>query len=461
MTDNKRIMENRYYHLEWNSSGEGLTVLRKGGRDDGLNFLASGKGRDLGTVSLTCSCPDAEKTPAVETESSFRFSEGDGKELIWEIAVRNAGDSEIVIDDLKLPLQMNTLYVADAKVNYTQRLVRHAYISGNASILYWQRPDGVFPTLVMLCGDDTYLVDCELDSSDRAPGWWGTYIVCVRSKESAKNELYPEFADIRLDPGEKRIFRFMFRWADSYEDIRDIVYSAGKPDVISLPGMVVPKGMDCSLAVRIRSDYTLEFPENAAGRKTGASGGYDIYSLAFEKTGRYPVAVKYPGGRAYLDYFATEAIEDLLKIRSGHVASCQQYRGDAWYDGLISLWDMETEKMITPDYREGIFPYCTGGADDPGLCKASVIAAKNCCYPVKEEIAAVEYYMERFLWGGLQRRDDEEPYPYGIYGSNYWYDNRRSDKTYGSGGHGQEHMWRTFDYTHIIGLYRDMYRIAR
>ena len=166
MTDNKRIMENRYYHLEWNSSGEGLTVLRKGGRDDGLNFLASGKEQDLGTVSLTCSCPDAEKTPAAETESCFRFSEGDGKELIWEIAVRNAGDSEIVIDDLKLPLQMNTLYVADAKVNYTQRLVRHAYISGNASVLYWQRPDGVFPALVMLCGDDTYLVDCELDSSD-------------------------------------------------------------------------------------------------------------------------------------------------------------------------------------------------------------------------------------------------------------------------------------------------------
>ena len=34
--------------------------------------------------------------------------------------------------------------------------------------------------------------------------------------------------------------------------------------------------------------------------------------------------------------------------------------------------------------------------------------------------------MEHFLWGGLQRREDEETYPYGIYGSDYWFDNRNS-----------------------------------
>ncbi len=283
----------------------------------------------------------------------------------------------------------------------------------------------------------------------------------IHAKESDRNALYPGNVNTRLDPGESRFFRFLFRWAESYADIREIVYDAGLPDVISLPGMVVPEGMDCLLGVRVRSTYTMDFPESVTGVKLDARNGYDVYSLSFAKTGRYAVAVDYPGGRAYLDYFATEGIETLLKIRARHVASHQQYKGDAWYDGLISLWNMESERMITPDNREVLFPYCTGGADDPGLCKASVIAAKNCYYPVREEIAAVEYYMEHFLWGGLQRRDDEKPYPYGIYGSDYWYSNRREPVSFGSGGHGGERMWRTFDYTHIIGLYRDMYRIAR
>jgi len=461
-----KVLENQYFHLEWNENGTGLEVLRRGGYEDGINFLAADKGLHLGTVFLSCTLPDgtgraAEIGRDVKVASDFRFSESDAKELIWEISVQNTAETDVVIEDLKLPLQMNTVYVADARVNYTQRLVRHAYVSGNASVLYWQRPDGVFPALVMLCGKNTSLVDCELDRSTGGPGWYGTYSVCIHAKDADRNAWFPENVSTHLRPWESRTFSFLFRWAESYEDIRNIVYAAGRPDVISLPGMVIPKGMDCTLAVRHRSDYTLEFPDMVKYQKKEKRGGYDVYNLSFEKTGRYPIAVKYEDGYGYLDYFATEEIETLLKIRARHVASCQQYRGDAWYNGLISLWNMETERMLTPEYTEGIYPYCTGGADDPGLCKASVIAAKNCYYPCQEEIDAVEYYMEHFLWGGLQRREDEEPYPYGIYGSDYWFDNRNSTVTYGSGGHGQERMWRTFDYTHIIGLYRDMYRIAR
>ena len=460
MENAKRILENPYFYLEWAEDGEGLAIL--GQKRGGMNFLADGKGRKLGTVSMSCVPADGAGVPVLEAESDFRFSRTGENELVWELTVRNAGDAAAVIEDLKLPLQMNTAYEADAKINYTERLVRHAYISGNASVLYWQKPDGTFPAMVMLCGENTALTDCELDSSDRCPGWFGTYSVSIHAKDADRNDLYPpENASTRLEPGESRTFRFLFKWAESYADIRKIVYDAGRPDVISLPGMVIPRGMDCLLGVRVRSGYTMDFPPGVTGVKLDKRNGYDVYALSFAKTGRYPVAVDYAGGRAYLDYFATEGIEELLKIRARHVAACQQYRGDAWYDGLISLWNMETERMITPDCREVLFPYCTGGADDPGLCKAAVIAAKNCHYPVREEIAAVEYYMEHFLWGGLQRRDDEEPYPWGIYGSDYWYSNRRDPVSFGSGGHGGERMWRTFDYTHIIGLYRDMYRIAR
>jgi len=168
------------------------------------------------------------------------------------------------------------------------------------------------------------------------------------------------------------------------------------------------------------------------------------------------------GKRTYLEFFCCELLETLIKKRAAFIAKKQQVRGtDKWFEGLFSLWDMREKVLRNPDNTGGLHPYMVGGSDDPGLCKAPYIAAKNVHFPDLGEIAAVEYYIERFLWGGLQREDTEEPFPYAIYGCDNWYELRRSDIGYGSGGLGKERMWRTFDYTHIIGLYHNMYRVAK
>ena len=58
------------------------------------------------------------------------------------------------------------------------------------------------------------------------------------------------------------------------------------------------------------------------------------------------------------------------------------------------------------------------------------LAAKNVLFPDRDEIASIEYYLEHFIWGKLQRRDDETPYPYGIYGTfDNWYQHRTIDPT--------------------------------
>jgi hypothetical protein len=55
--------------------------------------------------------------------------------------------------------------------------------------------------------------------------------------------------------------------------------------------------------------------------------------------------------------------------------------------------------------------------DDPGLCKAPFVAAKNVGFPDQREIEGLEYYLKNFVWGKLQRTDAEKPYPYGVYGA--------------------------------------------
>ena len=43
------------------------------------------------------------------------------------------------------------------------------------------------------------------------------------------------------------------------------------------------------------------------------------------------------------------------------------------------------------------------------------------------EIDAIEYYIKNFVWGKLQRTDQETPYPYGVYGTPNWLVNRNAD----------------------------------
>jgi hypothetical protein len=163
-----------------------------------------------------------------------------------------------------------------------------------------------------------------------------------------------------------------------------------------------------------------------------------------------------------LEFFVTEPIETLITKRARFIASKQQVRNSGkWYEGVFSQWSMKDRVLRHPDDRGELHAYMVGGADDPGLCKAPYIVTKNVHLPDAQEIEKVEYYLENFVWGKLQRTHLEQPHPFGIYGSPNWFTNRFSQTGYNSGGNGQEHMWRTFDYTHMIQLYYNLYRVAK
>jgi hypothetical protein len=72
----------------------------------------------------------------------------------------------------------------------------------------------------------------------------------------------------------------------------------------------------------------------------------------------------------------------------------------------------------------------------------------------------------------LQRKDDERPYPYGVYGTPNWYVNRDPKRRLdyanalangatAKADLNKEHVWRNYDYPHVIMLYFHMYQIAR
>jgi hypothetical protein len=255
---------------------------------------------------------------------------------------------------------------------------------------------------------------------------------------------------------------FKFRWADDYQGVRDVLYEEGLFDIHVVPGMTVPVDLDARVSLRTKNKMILtpEFPEQTVIEALGdREKDTPVFKIRFSRLGENWVRIDY-GDNLYmiLEFFVTEPLETLIKKRSAFLVENQQHRDPSkWYDGLFSEWDMRSGILRSPEDRDGLNRYVLS-CDDPGLGKAPFVAAKNVHYPERSEIEAVEVYIERFLWGKLQCTD-EEPYPYGVYGIPDWKVNRESRATDREGWTG--HVWRVFDYPHVINLYWNMFRIAK
>jgi hypothetical protein len=186
--------------------------------------------------------------------------------------------------------------------------------------------------------------------------------------------------------------------------------------------MVIPSDLSALLALHSRlpiHSVRAEFPDQTVIEALPSRAiDTNIYRIRFRHQGENELTVSFGDGqKTILEYDAVEPLETLIQKRASFLASHQQVKDPSkWYDGVFSLWDMRSHVLRTPDDTGGLDAYMVGGSDDPDLCKAPYIAAKNIGFPDDREIASVEYYIQHFVWGKLQRTGDESPFPYGIYG---------------------------------------------
>ena len=349
---------------------------------------------------------------------------------------------------------------------------KHQWISGDGSFLYFVRPNGEPPYLVVTTHPGTRLeyAVSEGRGAFRALAHSG-YTGGAETRGTWRQpHTVKELGPAGSPDGMVRL-GFRFRWAKSYDEIRDILFAEGSFDVRVVPGMTVPEDLSVKIALRTKAkidDLEAEFPGETriVGLPSPASGTR-LYQVEFRRLGENLLTIRHDGGRrSILEFFVTEPLETLIKKRAAFLVSRQQHRDPAlWYDGLFSVWDMRSAVLRGPDDTDG-YDFWWGyvlACDDPALCKAPFIAAKNAVFPAAEEIAAVEYYLEHFVWGKLQRTDKETPYPYGIHGVPNWRDardpllrakneNARLDRM---------KIWRSYDYPHMVMLYYHMYEIAK
>jgi len=408
----------------------------------------------------------------VELTESFRI-EGDA--LYWSIHVRNLTHKPLELGDVVLSLPFNSEMRWDKTISTTQRVTDHSFISGHGSFLFWMRPNGEGPFLAM-----TPVAVCPLFESNKNErnfkpgkleysGRGGVYIhagaeIADALAKGGTWRLPATTARLspRFSPDDEITWDFKFRWADGYDGVRDVLVEEGMFDVQVVPGMTVPVDLETRVAIRTKNAYRLvpEYPKETRVEDLGEKAADTrVYAVKFTRLGENKLTLEY-GTNQYmaLEFFVTEPLETVIKKRAAFIVKREQHKDPSkWYNGLFCQWDSMHKILRSPDDPDGLKDYIMA-ADDPGLCKAPFIAAKNVHYPDAGEVAAVEYYLKNFFWGKMQRTDKEEN-PYGVYGIDNWKQNRESGPADRIGWTG--HLWRTFDYPHVIHLYWSMHHVAK
>jgi hypothetical protein len=457
----------------------GLSVAYRVAGGDWVNLAMRGSGwsasPERGTVSYTSGAAGAPLR-VVET---FRT---DGAVLDWTIDLESMGASAVEVGDLGIAIPVAGPAGENPSRIFEHGFLRHQFISGYGSFLYFIRASGAPPFLLVTVRPGTKF---EYAAAGGGRGGGLVYIHSARSGGSETRGTWRQVhTSLRLAPagrpGNKASYGVRLQWAGSYDELRELLLRGGLFDIRVVPGMTIPENLTARFSLRTQAKVEAilaEFPaQTTIAALTGPKPDHRLYEVSFRKLGENMLTIRHDGGRqTYLEFFVTEPLETLVRKRASFLVNTQQLKDPAkWYNGVYGPYDMRakvTRTVDDPDIFLDRMVYALT-CDDPGLSKAPFLASKNVIYPDPKEIASLEYYLKNFVWGGLQRRDDERPYPYGVYGTPNWFINRdpARRKAYAESlADGatarrdlvREHVWRSYDYPHVVMLYFHMYQIAK
>ena len=461
------------YRAEFLSPGQRLgepVVKYKIGEGDWLDIFTGSRALEADPQGCSLVYTDFDKGSPMKMVQRFKT---DGSVLDWTIDIETNMEFPVTIGDLAVPIPWRGPFGENPEAIFEKSFTKHHFISGSASFIYFVKPNGEPPYLVVTVHPGTkfeYYASGEGRSGYRA---------FIHSALTGGNETRGTWRQAHTSlnlgpaggPNSKASYGVRFQWAKSYDEMREVLFKEGLFDIRVVPGMTVPEDLSVRISLHTKAKIESigpEFPEQTKITYLGEKKpGHHIYQAEFKRLGENLLTINHDGGcKTYLEFFATEPLETLIKKRSAFIIGRQQHRDPAkWYNGLFSVYDMKNKVLRGPDNTDG-FDYWWGyvlACDDPALCKAPYVASKNVHFPVKEEIVAVEYYLENFVWGKLQRTDKETPYPFGIYGVPNWLVSRDPMKRAGISNNNLDKMkiWRAYDYPHIIMLYYHMYEIAK
>lgn len=315
-----------------------------------------------------------------------------GDALDFSLTIDNSnGSQQLVFGDIGLPLLLNQLWwdgrnpkLPLQQVIYGERVMAHIFEGGHGGFVSAQSPSGTGPRLVIHphgSGTSLEMTTSAMKgpfgpSGEGCP--WGsscsfggltTVHVASAWVDTSRTPLIPPTTTTVL-AGESSTVSFRLRWADTDQQIGDVLVEGGLVDVRVTPGMVLPCDQTATVAIRSLTSSLvvgLNGSANALIENEGEGNGTRWFSLRFARPSWFePVDVMLADGRfVRLGFSATAAVSELIPLRAQFVTDNQQDSDPASFtDGAFLMWDAGAMHMMTRANSATLPHFFTGGSDE-------------------------------------------------------------------------------------------------
>lgn len=335
-------------------------------------------------------------------------------QVVWDVEIKNTGRKTLEVGELGFPFALNNYFDGfgwnDEQLTrlWQSRVYLHKFVGGGASWLFAQRMTALSPGLLVYPGENT-----GWEFFNHVPGslstphqWEGIPVFYVYSKATIEREEWPtwfnEHTSLILEPGDSRKIqtRFVATESDKFDGVHHTLSLCNRPTIRVLPSAVAPA--DIGIGVEVAGTAVKKFfvsREAETEVDLDESGGFCF--VRPREAG--PMIVSFQNGEGVMCHahlMFVDPIEDLIKRRAAWLTKFQTVgtEGGALNGAIVpaemGAMDEPPIKLVDPtDYAEPSGLECSLG-------DALFLAEKCAIYPVREEVMAIDKYVEEFL---LQR----------------------------------------------------------
>ncbi|KAG6879326.1 hypothetical protein C0992_003543 [Termitomyces sp. T32_za158] len=451
----EKRQSNGQYHL-----GDLTFRVRKVGSTAWVNGDTSTARRTVTAVSTSgTTLAAANLSPTLPSSSLLNITrrwvvQDDVLQLLFDVT--NSQNTAVEIGALGIPLEFNNIFT-DRTAAETNTLCSlfDPYIGQDAGYVQVTPLLGTLPPLVVLPVGNSPLEGWRFlpESTSADPFYqsqtfeglyeWQFHTLAYAQQEWAAVTPWNAATSTILQAGQTRTYGVQFRLAPSIRDIEGTVRSANRPVAVGIPGYILPMDQTGKLFLNYSNDVrsinvsptgALTWSVNTEA-KTGRWVGYSItpHTMTVGNLGNFLTTSQWFNSTT--DPF----------LRSPSVIS----------------YDREVNAVVKDDPRAWI----PGLSDEAGAGSWLAATMKQYVQPNAAEVAKLEQFATKILWGSIQNEDGtvkksvyfyqptllpSYPYPTTIFWGNWWSWNRAASFA----------TDRAYDYVHVAAAYWALYRVA-
>lgn len=471
---------------EHNYMGELIFTIVKDG--EAIEYKTSEKNRNIVTEN--------DKITVEYDEDDFSITEIykiNGESILWETVFENKTEGDLTIADWGMPLAFNQYWTPayNGEELYDTRCVYHSFVGKNSSYIYATRPSGQGKMLLLTPVVQTgagfeYKDHWRVNNGHYASAWAqdqsgyhsGLDVFYIHSGDIQKTGSgYMDSTELVLKSGEKKSYAFEFTAVDDEEDLKSTLYKKNVIDAVAVPSMTFATDMPAKFYLHANDNVKIEdvyakcvhetkmfsTQENMVNNNHECTGQadikfdktvtykgekYNLYTIKLNCLGVNHVYVKYSVNgekmETMLQFYAMEPLGDAIEKRSEFLVKHQTDTPGETGDKTFDDWMMDDKKNRAETVNGYWDMSYWGYGDDWAYTHGEYLAQKNIYMPVKEEVEAVDEYLDTAIWNTLMREHQED---YLIH--DFLSTEPNLSPTY-----------RGYAYVHIYNTYYSMYRIA-